>query len=295
MKCVFRHIYKITKSRFCIFALLFSFALTGNVFAQNAEEQTPEIDTLSYIDQQAELFNIQTDIEKYLVYVNKISSRLSYVNEKNITKAQKSITILDRKWGNYSEKIAEKISEDNYLIGLTVDVETKIKHIKDSLEIRIDVVKSKPIFNDAMISILGQTKYYNSTLKKAKSYALVKTFSKKLEELKASEQIVFTDIQAKWELAKSIESKYPNEFGNQLKELEPKFVEIQTLSEEIQVQEYKTFFARIKEYLYGLAAVGIILMFLNMVQTKISYIKQMRKSANEMKKMMGGEHNYPTI
>ena len=73
-------------------------------------------------------------------------------------------------------------------------------------------------------------------------------------------------------------------------------MEVMTNSEKIQKAEYKPFMERIKDYLMSFAAVAIILMFFNMIQAKIQAYKQMRKSAEEYKKMLqGGDDEYPSI
>ena len=52
---------------------------------------------------------------------------------------------------------------------------------------------------------------------------------------------------------------------------------------------------RIKDYLIGLAAVAILLMFFNLLNAKIKTLKAARDQAKKMKDMMEGQHNYPTI
>ena len=68
------------------------------------------------------------------------------------------------------------------------------------------------------------------------------------------------------------------------------------LSEKIQALEYKPLLERIKDYLYSLAAVAMILLFLNMVQAKIKALKQARENAKKLREMMNNEESdYPTI
>jgi hypothetical protein len=58
---------------------------------------------------------------------------------------------------------------------------------------------------------------------------------------------------------------------------------------------YKPFIQRIKDYLLGFAAVAILLLFFNLMSSKMKTIKQAREQAKKMKDMMAGHHNYPTI
>lgn len=78
--------------------------------------------------------------------------------------------------------------------------------------------------------------------------------------------------------------------------MEEEYIELKGLSEKIQAAEYKPFLDRIKDYLYSFAAVAILLMFINMIQSKVQAYKQMRKSAEEYKKMLQRNDNeYPSI
>ena len=73
-------------------------------------------------------------------------------------------------------------------------------------------------------------------------------------------------------------------------------IEIKEFSEKIKAAEYKPFLQRIKDYLYSFAAVAMLLMFANMVQSKIQAIKQMRKSAKEYKELLKkNEEEIPSI
>ena len=74
------------------------------------------------------------------------------------------------------------------------------------------------------------------------------------------------------------------------------YIELKNLSEQIQAAEYKPLFERIKDYLFGLAAVAIVLMFINMIQAKIKAYKQVKETAKKMEKYRQQTDNeYPSI
>ena len=111
---------------------------------------------------------------------------------------------------------------------------------------------------------------------------------------KAEEQALFTDIQTYFDQAKGASEAFPG-LKIRMKAMEKKFFELQSVSTKIQEMVYKPFIQRIKDYLLGLAAVAILLMFLNLLSAKIKTLKQAREQAKKMKEMMDGQHNYPTI
>ena len=81
-----------------------------------------------------------------------------------------------------------------------------------------------------------------------------------------------------------------------MKRIDDHFVQLKNRSEQIQACEYKPLFERIKEYLFGLAAVALILMFANMIQSKIQMAKQAKEALKKQQEMMNMQNNdYPSI
>ena len=136
---------------------------------------------------------------------------------------------------------------------------------------------------------------YNELYNEAVEYSLLKQTASLLEKLKTKEGLTFSDITSRYEEAKTITEEYPA-LKKRMEELENDYIEIKTISEKIQAAEYKPFLTRIKDYLYSLAAVAMLLMFANMVQAKIQAFKQMRKSAKEYQELLKkNEEEIPSI
>ena len=60
---------------------------------------------------------------------------------------------------------------------------------------------------------------------------------------------------------------------------------------------YKPLLQRLNDYLLGLAAVAMLLMFINMVQAKIKAARQVRKNMKQYQDAMNlnGKDDYPTL
>ena len=69
-----------------------------------------------------------------------------------------------------------------------------------------------------------------------------------------------------------------------------------TLSQQIQQLEYKSLMQRAKDYIMSMAAVAIILLFLSFILLRIKSMRDMKKAADEAKKLREQQNsNIPTI
>lgn len=90
--------------------------------------------------------------------------------------------------------------------------------------------------------------------------------------------MLFAEVQNHYDIAKSLSEEFSN-FLPRFQPIEEKYIELKNISEKIQALEYKPWLQRIKDYLYSLAAVAMILLFLNMLQAKLKALKQARENA----------------
>ena len=165
----------------------------------------------------------------------------------------------------------------------------------DSIAYKKHYFEAVADFGEAESFIASQDSVYKRLYETAIEYSLLKQLATQLETLKGKEQLLFADIQAKYEAAKNIAQEF-GELQPRFQIIEENFITLKNNSEKIQAQEYKPIFQRIKDYLYGLAAVAMILMFINMAQAKIKMIKQARENAKKLSQMMNKDENdYPTI
>ena len=136
---------------------------------------------------------------------------------------------------------------------------------------------------------------YQKLYDEAVQFSLLKQTASQLEKLKAKEELTFGDVSAKYEESRTISEEFPA-LKKRMENIEEQYIQIKGFSEKIKAAEYKPFLTRIKDYLYSLAAVAMLLMFANMVQAKIQAFKQMRKSAKEYQELLKkNEEDIPSI
>ena len=124
------------------------------------------------------------------------------------------------------------------------------------------------IADKAETFIWRQDKIYRKLYKQAVQFSLSPKLAAKLEKVKAEEQAVFADIETNYSQAKTAVESFPG-LNLRMEAIDNKYFQLQSVSAKIQTMEYKPFIQRIKDYLIGLAAVAILLMFFNLLNAKI--------------------------
>ena len=194
--------------------------------------------------------------------------------------------------GQYTSN--EQLTEDS-LLQIVADYQLTKQNLLDSIAFQKHIIDARKEFTEAEIFFQKQDSSYAQLYKTALELSLVQALTPKLEKMKGKEQLLFAEAQGHYDTAKSLSEEF-SEFLPRFQPIEEKFIEIKNLSEKIQALEYKPLLERIKDYLYSLAAVAMILLFLNMVQAKIKALKQARENAKKLREMMNNEESdYPTI
>ena len=210
---------------------------------------------------------------------------------KTLTIAVNSFT---SRWDAYSQAQQVYIAENDSLLSKLAEVQQMKQMVTDTLASRQLQYDQLSAFAKAEVFIWSQDKIYQKLYKQAVQYSLSGKLAAKLEKVKAAEQAEFADVTKYYEQAKAAADAFPG-LKIRMKGIDEKYFQLQTVSTKIQEMAYKPFIQRIKDYLMGLAAVAIVLMFLNMVRSKLKALKAAREQAQKMKDMMNGQHNYPTI
>ena len=210
---------------------------------------------------------------------------------KTLTIAVNSFT---SRWDAYSQAQQVYIADNDSLLSKLAEVQQMKQMVTDTLASRQLQYDQLSAFAKAEVFIWSQDKIYQKLYKQAVQYSLSGKLAAKLEKVKAAEQAEFADVTKHYEQAKAAADAFPG-LKIRMKGIDEKYFQLQTVSTKIQEMAYKPFIQRIKDYLMGLAAVAIVLMFLNMVRSKLKALKAAREQAQKMKDMMNGQHNYPTI
>ena len=231
----------------------------------------------------------------FLDELDGVYSKIPRLNQEQLKKADKSLSAIDHKWNVYSQAHQEAIAGNEHLMEIVVSYQENKQMATDSLQYRLHLLESLQTFMEDESFLMGKDKEYQEMLQSSRNYSVVKAQAPLLEKLKVKEQLIYADVTKHYESAKSLSQEFPI-LQFRMEKVEERYIELTGLSGKIQAAEYKPFMERIKDYLMSFAAVAIILMFFNMIHAKIQAYKQMRKSAEEYKKMMqGGGNDYPSI
>lgn len=233
-------------------------------------------------------FRVDVDMEMPLTepLLDVVSDRL-----KTLTRAMNSF---NARWDAYSQAQQVYIADNDSLLNKLAEIQQMRQIVADTLAQRQNQYDQLTAFSKAESVIWGQDKTYHRLYQKATQYSMSPKLANQLEKVKAEEQAIFANIQTSYNQAKEAATAFPG-LELRMKGIGDKFFELQTVSAKIQEMAYKPIIQRIKDYLIGLAAVAILLMFFNLLNAKIKTLKQAREQAKKMREMMNGQHNYPTI
>ena len=289
--------------------ILWALMLTVSVRAQDTQD-TPEMSSLDSLaiksEIKARLTLFMDDLNQlYMVEQMKISlnddvaisptlvvtlqDRINYLNQ--------TYNSLDVKWNTYYQASQLDIAADEELMEDVAKLEQLKQSVKDTLDLRTQQVGAIANFASADKFIVSRIDVYKKLYTKAYKLSLLKKFGPMLEKVKAKEQVVFGELQTNYEQAKAASGLVPS-LNRRMETIDEQYVIMKSVSEKVQALEYKPWMQRIKDYVMGLAAVSIILMFVNGIWAKFKAYKDKTanlKKYNDMLKNNGKDTTYPTI
>lgn len=233
-------------------------------------------------------FRMDIDMEMPLTepLLDAVSERLKALSS--------ALNSFSTRWNTYSSAQQVYIADNDSLLNRVAVIQQMQQIVTDTLTLRQQQRDHLVAFSTAEKFIWGLDKAYRQLYQKAIQFSMSSKLAAQLEKVKAEEQTLSADVEKYYGQAKEAASAFPG-LQLRMKAMENKVFELQTVSAKIQEMAYKPFIQRIKDYLIGFAAVAIVLMFLNMLKSKVKMLKQTRDQAKKMKEMMNGQHNYPTI
>lgn len=231
-----------------------------------------------------------------LDYLHTLSEDIpKYSMEEELATADKSLMMMDVKWNAYYGSWQNVIADNDSLLQIVADYQLIKQNIQDSISAKRHYIQSLEDFTVAETFLSAQDSVYEKFHTDALEYSLIKQLAPQLEQLKGKEQILFAEIQEHYEKAKAAAEEF-NELQPRINKIEQRYIDLKNTSDKIQALEYKPWFQRIKDYLFGLAAVSMILLFVNALQSKIQMLKQTRENAKKLKQMQNKEEDdYPSI
>lgn len=238
---------------------------------------------------------IESRMLSFYDQMHALSTDISHSAPDKLTEANQQVTTIDTKWNAYYQARQSVIADDDSLLQIVANYQLVKQTVLDSIAAKQHYFDAQKSFAEAETFCLAQDSIYQALNKKAVEYSLVKSAAPQLEQLKGEEQSLFAEVQQQYETAKNLSQEFPV-FQPRFQQIEEKYIELKNRSEKIQALEYKPWIERVKDYLYSLAAVAMILMFINMVQAKIKTLKQARENAKKLREALHKEEDdYPTI
>jgi hypothetical protein len=230
--------------------------------------------------------DIDTDMPLTDQLLDAISLRLRAIS--------RAVNSFSSRWDAYSQAQQVYIADNDSLLNKLAEIQQMQQMVTDTLASRQQQYDQLSAFSKAEKLIWGQDEVYRKLYKQAMQYSISPKLAAKLEKVKAEDQAILADIDTNYGQAKTAAESFPG-LQMRMEAVENKYFQLQSVSAKIQAMEYKPFIQRIKDYLIGLAAVAILLLFFNLLSAKIKTLKAASEQAKKMKDMMNGQHNYPTI
>lgn len=273
---------------------------TENVEDLSAEQQELKLEIKARLSQFSDEFSQLKVVGSFILspdsrfeitgsYVDVLKQRM-----KNYDQRYNSLDVM---WTTYTQAQQMDIANNEDLMKMVADIEQLKQTVKDTLDMRSEMVKAVENFANADQLIMSQVPVYKKLYKRAFQLSLVQKLTPQLEKLKARESLIFEKLQAGYEAAKSASEQVPS-LQPRMNVIDEQFVVMKSVSEKIQALEYKPIIQRVKDYLLGLAAVAVILLFISMLRNKYKAYKDKlanMKKLDEMMKKQGKGTQYPTI
>ena len=273
--------------------------------AQEQPETAPALDENTRLE-------IQGRLNQFLDGMDRISSsckaKLPMAGDVPITESylkmqgyrlrtlERNLKSMDVRWNNYLPLQQWEISQDEGLMASVEKFELMKQEASDSLDVRKQMLQALQDFADAKAYMEGLDSTYNRLGKQAFELSLLSKTAPLLEKQKKKEQLLFATVQERFDKAKAAQTLHLVS-AERMDELEDSYASLKSKSDTIQAMQYKPLIQRIKDYLLGLAAVAVLLMFVSMLRGKLKAAKELRenlKKYNETLKL-NGKDEYPTI
>ena len=267
--------------------------------AQNLESDSLNVEIESRMMQYADDLNqLAVICNMNFTFSNSSPLSTSYVNVLNskMKMVQESYNAIDMRWNTFTQAMQADIADSENLMELMTQVQQLKQMVADTLASKKQKVDALGDFAHAEELLLNPDSTYKRLYKTAFELSLVSKLAPRLEKVKATEQVIFANLQSSYEKAKAATALMP-QLSSHMEIIEEKFTNLKAISEKIQAMEYKPLFIRLKDYLIGFACVAILLMFVNMLWAKLQALKKARQSAKQYQDMMhnNGGQQYPTI
>ena len=293
------------RSRLVSYLLVMGLLLPWALCAQEQPAEPAALDPTTLLEVQGRLHQFLDGMER--VY-NSCKAPLPMAGDVPVTSSylsmqgyrlhslESNLKSLSLRWDNYYALQQWEISQDE---GLMAGMERFVlmkQDASDSLEVRKQMLQALKDFSDARAYFASLDSTYNNLGKEAFQLSLLSKTAPLLEKQKKKEALLFATVQEHFDKAQEA-GRYHLVSDKNMNDLEDSYAVLKSKSDTIQAMQYQPLIQRIKDYLLGLAAVAVLLMFVSMVRSKIKTAKEMRANLKKYKDTLklNGNDEYPTI
>lgn len=271
-----------------------------------AQEIEEELLSTEREDELEERFFEYADELKQLTNASSLQIRISESNiesgtytrilKEKIKIMEDDLQSIDYRWTALTQAEQADIAKSRYLMELMAKVQSIKQAVADTIASQKHKCQAISDFLAAEHLILTQDSTFAKLYKQARALSEIQRMASKLEKVKAQEQVLFARLQASYDKSKAAAEMVP-QLKTRASVLDEHYYKLKTLDEKIRSMEYKPFIERIKNYLLGLACVSVILVFLNILVTKLAGLKKTRQMLKKQKEMLSKTNGseYPTI
>lgn len=242
-----------------------------------------------------ELMQIEIRLRQYTDEISSLEATLSGASAERLKRAERSLKAIGTRWNTYFQTRQSVIADDESLLDLLTHFEELQQETADSIVRQQQRLNELENFKRAERFIAAQDTVYKQLQRKALELSVAPQLAGELERLKGSEQLLLADIEGHYGRAEAASQTLP-QLKKRMQALTEQYISLKTQSAQIQETVYKPFIERAKDYLLGMAAVAIVLMFVNAVVTKLKMLQQARENAKKYQDMLNqNNQDYPTI
>ena len=250
---------------------------------------------LRFRDEYTQLSNI-CNLQIRISDSNLESSSFTRILREKVQVMNTGLQSLDFRWNAFTQLEQGDIAENEALMEQMTQVQKLRQAVTDSIAAAQQKCNAITDFVAAERFILAQDSIYAVLYKHAKVLSLTKKTAPQLDKVQAQEQAIFEKLQESYDKSKAAVMTVP-QLGKRAAVIDEHFYSLKAISEKIQAMKYQPLIMRIKDYLMGLACVSIILLFFNMLVTKLQAAKKARQMLKKQKDAFDKttDADYPTI
>ena len=242
-----------------------------------------------------EFYLIDAKLRGYLEDLELLVAEIDLVSEKRLEQIEAKLQQMNAKHSFYCQAQQMYIIMNDSLMNHVAHYQHLEREATDAIEKQHIIFRMLDDFTHAESYIMSLDSLYERMLRQSFLLSQTEKTASELEKVKEHEQLIFTDVEKQFQQAKRASETIPA-LKIRYNKLEEKYIRLKNTSEKIQLSIYQPFIQRVKDELISIAAIGVILMFINTIVTKIQEYKQIRESKKKMEEMMRKAKNvYPKI